>query len=131
MGIAALVTWLITAVGGAVLVGVWFARGGPRAGSGTRLAPGLVFGHVGLAVTGLVLWIIYLLTETDALAWLGFVALLPVALLGFIMFARWLSSRRTAVAEAGFPIVVVLAHGLFGAVTLVLALLAAAGVGDS
>lgn len=131
MGIAALVTWLITAVGGAILLGVWFARGGPRAGGGTRLAPGLVFSHVGLAVTGLVLWVIYLVTETDALAWAGFAALLPVALLGFTMFARWLSSRRTDAAEAGFPIVVVLAHGLFAATTLVLALLAAAGVGES
>lgn len=124
MGVAALITWLITAAGGAVLVGIWFARGGPKAGSGTRLAPGLVFGHVGLAVIGLVLWIAHLVTETDALGWAGFGALLPVALLGFTMFARWIPARRTAVAEAGFPIVVVLAHGLLGAVTLVLALLA-------
>jgi hypothetical protein len=129
MAVVALVTWLVTAAGGAILVGIWFARGGPRAGSGTRLAPGLVFGHVGLAVLGLVFWIAYLATDTGALAWVGFGALLPVALLGFTMFARWLASRRTEVAEAGFPIVVVLGHGLLAAVTLVLALLAAAGVG--
>jgi hypothetical protein len=131
MGIAALITWLITAVGGFVLVGIWAAAGGHRTGSatGSRLAPGLVFGHLGLAVAGLVLWIAYLVTGTDGLGWAGFAALLPVALLGFVMFARWLSSRRTGAAESRFPVPVVLGHGLLGATTLVLALLAAAGVG--
>lgn len=129
MGIAALVTWLITALGGFVLLGNWISRGGHRPGAESRLAPGLVFSHFGLAVIGLVLWIIYLFAETEALAWIAFVVLLPVALLGFLMFGRWLSSRRAATAEAGFPLVVVLGHGLFAAVTLVLVLLTALGVG--
>jgi hypothetical protein len=129
MGIAALVTWLITALGGFVLLGSWISRGGHRPGGESRLAPGLVFSHFGLAVIGLVLWIVYLVAETAALAWIAFVVLLPVALLGFIMFGRWLSSRRAATAEAGFPLVIVLGHGLFAAVTLVLVLLTALGVG--
>jgi hypothetical protein len=129
MGIAALITWLATALGGFVMLGMWAARGGHRSGSGTRLAPGLLFSHAGLAATGLVVWIIYLIAGGEALAWVAFVLLLPVALLGFTMFVRWLSSRRTAAAESRFPIVLVLGHGLLGAVTLVLALLTAAGVG--
>jgi hypothetical protein len=129
MGIAALITWLATALGGFVMLGMWAARGGHRSGSGTRLAPGLLFSHAGLAATGLVVWIIYLIAGGEALAWVAFVLLLPVALLGFTMFVRWLSSRSTAAAESRFPIVVVLGHGLLGAVTLVLALLTAAGVG--
>ncbi len=42
MGIAALVTWLLTAVGGFVMLGIWIARGSRRT---SRFSPGLIFGH--------------------------------------------------------------------------------------
>ncbi|MET7968349.1 hypothetical protein [Micromonospora sp. NPDC005305] len=129
MGIAALVTWLITAAGGFVMLGTWISHGGHRPGSGSRLAPGLVFGHVALAVIGLVLWIAHLAVDNDVLAWVAFGALLPVALLGFTMLARWIPARRSGTAESRFPVPVVLGHGLFAAATLVLAGLAALGVG--
>jgi hypothetical protein len=131
MDIAALIAWLVTALGGFVLLGRWVAGGGHRAGSGTRLAPGLVFGHFVLAAAGLVLWIVYLVTNTAALAWTAFVVLLPVALLGFTMFARWLAvaRNRAAVPEARLPVPVVVGHGLFAATTLVLVLLAALQTG--
>lgn len=128
MGIAALIAWLVAALGGFVMLGIWVARGGRRP-DGTRLAPGLMFGHFALAAIGLVIWIVYLITETDALAWIAVGLLVIVALLGFTMFGRWLSSRRTAVAEAKFPVPIVLVHGLLGATTLVLSLLTALGVG--
>lgn len=131
MGIAALVTWLITAVGGFVMLGTWISHGGHRPGSGSRLAPGLVFGHFALAVIGLVLWIAYLAVDNDVLAWVAFGALLPVALLGFTMLARWIPARRSGTAESRFPVPVVIGHGLFAAATLVLAALAALGVGGS
>lgn len=130
MGIAALIAWVVTAAGGVILLGTWVAKGGHRSGSGSRLAPGLVFSHFGLAAAGLVLWIVYLLVETEPLAWVAFVVLLPVALLGFTMFARWLPTRRAgATAESRFPVPIVLGHGLLGATTLVLVLLTALGVG--
>ena len=130
MAVAALITWLVTAVGGFVMLGIWISRGGHRPDSGTRLAPGLVFGHFALAVVGLVLWIVYLVVGRTALAWVAFVVLLPVALLGFTMLARWIPARRAGTAaESRFPVPVVVGHGLFAATTLVLALLAAAGVG--
>jgi len=131
MSIAALITWLVTAAGGFIMLGVWISRGGHRPDSGTRLAPGLVFTHFALAVAGLVLWIVYLVAHKTALAWVAFVLLLPVALLGFTMLARWIPARRTGTAESRFPVPVVVGHGLFAATTLVLVLLTALGVGVS
>ncbi|TDD67565.1 hypothetical protein E1293_37880 [Actinomadura darangshiensis] len=139
MNFAALVTWLITALGGFYMLGTWIARGGARGGT-SRLPVPVVFGHFLLAAAGLVVWIIYLFAGTEALAWTAFGILLPVALLGFIMFARWLAvTRAPSVRAAGapgsaqadtppehaFPIPVVLGHGLFAVATLVLVLLTA------
>jgi hypothetical protein len=129
MDVAALITWVITAGGGFVMLAMWVSRGGHRPDGGTRLAPGLVFTHFALAAVGLVLWIIYLAVDKPVLAWVAFVLLLPVAGLGFTMLARWLPARRTDVAESRFPVPVVIGHGLFAATTLVLVLLAALGVG--
>jgi hypothetical protein len=129
MDVAALITWLVTAGGGFVMLALWVSRGGHRPDGGSRLAPGLVFTHFALAAIGLVVWIVYLVVDKSVLAWVAFVLLLPVAALGFTMFARWLPARRTNVAESRFPVPVVIAHGLFAATTLVLVLLAALGVG--
>lgn len=131
MAIAALITWLITAVGGFVMLGMWISKGGHRPDSGSRLAPGLVFGHFAMAAIGLVVWIVYVAIDSQALAWVGFVLLLPVALLGFTMLARWIPARRSGTAESRFPVPIVIGHGLFAATTLVLALLAALKVGGS
>ncbi len=131
MIIAALIFWIVTAVGGFVLLGTWISKGGHRGSGSSRLSPGMVFGHFGLAAIGLVVWIIEAVVTTTALAWVGFILLLPVALLGFTMFARWIPARKTAVAESKFPVPVVLGHGALAATTLVLVLLAALGVGVS
>ena len=105
--------------------------------SGSRIRPPLILSHFLLAATGLVLWFIYVFTDSDALAWIAFVILLVVALLGFSMFAIWLRRRRTgaavepaAPAEQHFPVSIVGLHGVLAATTLVLVLLAAAGVGS-
>ncbi|WP_301177000.1 hypothetical protein [Actinomadura geliboluensis] len=139
MSIAALVTWLITALGGFYMLGTWIARGGVRGGT-SRLPVPVIFGHFLLAAAGLVVWIIYLFADAAALAWTAFGLLLPVALLGFVMFFRWLSvtrapSVRTAGApgsaqaatppERAFPVPVVLGHGLFAVATLALVVLSA------
>jgi hypothetical protein len=134
MDVAALVTWLITAVGGFVLLGTWVTKGGHRvdAGQPSRFQPGLVFGHFLLAAVGLVLWIVYVVSDTDGLAWPTFALVAVVAALGFAMFFRWLpqvrdrtATTREATAEAQFPVAVVAAHGVFAATTLVLVLAAA------
>jgi hypothetical protein len=140
MEVAALIAWIITALGGFVLLGTWISRGGTRQGgdaAASRFPPGLIFGHFLLAATGLVLWIVYLIADSSALAWVSFAILLVVALLGFTMFARWLQERRAPVAAGGavsarppeqhFPVPVVILHGLLAATTLVLVLLATLG----
>jgi hypothetical protein len=141
---AALITWVLTAGGGFVLLSIWLARGGMRQQreAGNRIRPPLIMSHFLLAATGLVLWIIYLAADKKALAWIAFALLLVVAALGFTMFAIWLRRRqgRSALTEAvtpdtpaeqHFPVPIVGLHGLLAATTLVLVLLAAAGVGGS
>ena len=138
MGIAALIVWLVTAVGGFVMLGMWIARGGARKPSSSKFSPGLIFGHFALAAIGLVLWIIYLAADKDAIGWIAFVLLVPVALLGFIMLARWIPIYRarkataaSAPPERSFPLAVVGAHGLFAVATVILVLLTNLGVGGS
>ncbi len=150
MGIAALITWVLTAAGGFFLLATWIAKGGARGGrpGSTRFPPAVIFGHFLLAAAGLIVWIIYLITDTDALAWTAFIILVPVALLGFAMLIRWIPTYRArAVAATGgpgadtapgrgpaerhFPLAVVGGHGLLAVITLVLVLLTALGVGGS
>jgi manganese efflux pump family protein len=137
---AALITWVLTAGGGFVLLSIWLARGGMKSqAAGNRIKPPLIMSHFLLAATGLVLWIIYVVDDSSTVAWIAFLLLLVVALLGFTMFAIWLRRRQAGTggtaadtpAEQHFPIAIVGLHGLLAATTLVLVLLAAAGVGGS
>ena len=80
MAVAALVTWLVTALGGFWMLSIWIARGGmsqQRTGTSRFPAP-VILGHFLLAATGLVLWIAFVALHTRALAWTAFVVLLPV-----------------------------------------------------
>jgi hypothetical protein len=165
MSIAALITWLITAAGGFYLLGTWLAHGGVRQQRTrtTRFPAPVIFGHFLLAAAGLIVWIIYLAIAKKALAWAAFIILLPVALLGLTMFARWIGVYRgeagtspspagspgraatggaptataapaateevTLPAEWHLPVIVVTAHGLLAAITVVLVLLTAIGIG--
>jgi hypothetical protein len=139
MGIAALITWVLTAGGGFYMLATWVSKGGTRQPRTSNFPPALIFGHFALAAIGLVVWIIYVITDTEGLTWVAFVLLLPVALLGFIMVSRWIPARRASAQAAGtsavarpeqhFPVPVVAGHGLLAVVTLVLVLLTALGVG--
>jgi hypothetical protein len=141
---AALIAWVITAGGGFVLLAIWLSRGGmqQQGGVGGRIRPPLILSHFLLAAGGLVLWVIYLAVDKEALAWIAFIVLLVVAALGFTMFAIWLQRRRrvepvavgaaaATPAEQHFPVPIVALHGLLAATTLVLVLLTAVGVGGS
>jgi uncharacterized membrane protein SirB2 len=144
---AALITWVLTALGGFFLLSFWISAGGlqQRAEGWGRIRPLLVFTHLSLAGLGLVLWIVYVATDNEALAWIAFLILLVVAGLGWTMFAIWYRQRQhrplspgDAVASAPgptveggsaelrFPVSVVALHGLLAVVTLVLVLIAAA-----
>jgi hypothetical protein len=145
---AALIAWVATAAGGFVMLAIWLSRGGMKqaAEAGSRIRPPLILGHFLLAAVGLVLWIIYVATDSDALAWVAFVLLAVVALLGFTMFAIWYQRRQrgptaaTGVTgspgssqtppEQHFPVPIVGLHGLLAVITVVLVFLTAIGVGE-
>jgi manganese efflux pump family protein len=133
---AALISWIITAGGGFVLLAIWLSRGGMRQREGRQIRPVLILTHFGLAALGLVLWIVYVVNDSDTLAWIAFGLLLVVALLGWTMFAIWWQRRQAGAttapqAEAGtpaeqhFPVPIVALHGLLAVTTLVLVLLSA------
>jgi hypothetical protein len=92
-------------------------------------------------VTGLVTWIVYLVTGVIGVAWAGFAVLLPVAGLGMAVFLTLPERPQPAGAPpantAGAspararrpPVLTVAAHGAFAAATILFALLAAIGPG--
>jgi manganese efflux pump family protein len=136
MAVAALVTWVITAGLGFFMLGTWIRQGGIRTTSGEAVStfpPPAVFGHFGLAAAGLVLWIVYVINDAEALPWIAFVDLLVVAGIGDVLVLRWLKGRRASAAtpEQRIPTPAVVTHGVFAVATLVLVLLAALGVGGS
>lgn len=119
--------------------------------------PVLVTVPIGAWTTGLVLAIASRVVHrpgfpTRSSRWpiaVGVIGALPVALPGFVVPARWIPVRRdrttagaptaapvqgaagTVPAERHFPVPVVLAHGLFAAVTLAPVLLTALGIGGT
>jgi hypothetical protein len=135
--VAALVSWLITAGSGAYLLAGWISHGGarrPRTRS-TGLPPVVIFGHFGLAVTGLLIWVAFLATDATALAWIAAGLLLPVVGLGFATLALLISGvgfpaapaaggRRAARADR-VPVLVIAGHGSAAALTILLVVLAA------
>jgi hypothetical protein len=152
MAIAALITWIITAGFGAFMLARWASRGGVRhaEGAGTNLPPYRVFTHFGLAVAGLILWIVYLVTDSTLLAWIAFADLIVVASIGLIMVMQWAKDGRAAMAAAAasggsfradasgvdlaeqhIPRPPVVLHGIFAVSTVVLVLLSALGIGGS
>lgn len=156
LGLAALVTWLVTVGLGCLMLATWITRDGLRdlATGGARRPPVMNLAHLGLAVAGLITWISYLVTGWGGLAWIACVLLLPVAGLGMsLLFLRL--PGRPAVAEP-VPVaaalratpaqvpgsaspsrqppwrsspLVVAAHVTFATATMMLALLAAIGSG--
>ena len=137
---AALISWVITAGGGFVLLGLWLRHGGMRQREpGRRIRPPLILSHFVLAAAGLVLWIIYLISDSNVLAWIAFAILVAVAVLGWTMFAIWWQRRQAGAtvaaaspsaepAEQHFPVSIVTLHGLLAVTTVVLVFLAAIGV---
>lgn len=134
MHIASLALWVLTAVGGSVLLAVWLSRGGMRQQKPkrTRFPTPLIFGHAGLAALGLALWIVYVLTDNHTVAKIAFGLVAAAVVLGVTMFARWRGRRPQGAsgetdrpAEDRFPPAVVYGHGLLGAATLALVLLTA------
>ena len=158
MRFIALIAWFVTALGGLYMLAVWLIENdaSDRRNPASRLPLPLIVAHMTLAVSGLVVWVAYLLLDRDVLAWTALGILGGIALLGFTMFARWIPVYRTQGAtpepvpvpvgaglepaqpamviqdgppEGNFPLFIVIAHGLFAVSTIVLVLLSALGIG--
>ena len=137
---AALIAWVVTAGGGFLLLVKWLRHGGMQQREGGQIRPILILSHFALAATGLVLWIAFVVSDSDVLAWIAFALLVIVALLGWTMFAIWYQRRQgqAVVAEASpgpgvpaeqsFPVGIVTLHGIGAVTTVVLVFLAAIGV---
>jgi len=90
-GMAALIAWLFTASIGAYMLRTWIGRGGlrRRRTTGVGAPPGLVFGHPCAALSGLAIWIAYLASGLDTLAWLGVLLIAAAITLGIGMVTLW------------------------------------------
>jgi hypothetical protein len=145
---------VVTAGLGFFMLATWVGRGGARTGGATHFPPPAVFGHFLLAATGLIVWVVYLASDSGALAWVALVLLVVVAGIGDTLVYRWYKDRRAggaasggrgsasgtagtatatreSLAEQHIPTAVVGAHGVFAVATIVLVLLTALGVGGS
>ncbi len=147
MRFIALLVWFITALWGLYMLAVWLIENDAtrQGNTASRLPLPVILAHVVLAVTGLLVWVAYLLIDRDALAWAAVGILVAIATLGLAMVARWIPVYRATgdapgplagpvlaregPAEGSFPLVVVLAHGTFAGSTIVLVVLTALGVG--
>jgi manganese efflux pump family protein len=91
MRFATFISWLLTASLGAYMLRTWLVRGGlrrERARPG-GLPPQLIFGHAGLAISGLLVWAGYLGTGVRALAWTAVVMLMVTVGLGLSTVTLW------------------------------------------
>lgn len=91
MGIATLTAWLLTAGIGGYMLRTWIARGGLRhqRATGVGVPPMVVFGHAGVALTGLAVWAGYVATRWPALAWLGVGFIGTAITVGICMVTMW------------------------------------------
>jgi len=151
----ALIAWFVTALAGMYMLAVWLIENDAtnQRNTASRLPLPVIVGHISLAVTGLLVWVGYLLFDRRALAWVAFGILGGIALLGFTMFARWIPVYRNmgvlkepepvpvgapaapapaiefmideGPAEGNFPLFIVVAHGLFAVTTVVVVFLSA------
>jgi hypothetical protein len=150
MVLVTLIAWLLTASAGLYLLAIWLIEYDHEfhSAAATRLPVPVIGAHALLAVSGLAVWALYLITDAPGLAWVAASTLGVVALLGLTMAARWIGVYRTHNAPSGvavpvgargggrgtrvpapperhFPMPVVIAHGIFAVTTILLVLLTA------
>ena len=119
----ALLTWVVTALGGLFLLAIWLIEYDPdfQRAAATRLPVPVISGHAMLAIGGLATWVTYLITDNDEFAYATLVILAVVVCLGMSMATRWVvvyrstakpaRARVAAAAGAGGPA----GAGAFGA----------------
>jgi hypothetical protein len=152
MGAIAAIIWFAAIGFGVFLLGIWLVeldRDAKRSAA-TRFPVPVISAHAMLAIGGVPVWLAYLVTDDQELAWLAVAILAGVAVLGATMAIRWIGVLRSIVpdqtpamlpgsghvlpvipAERKFPPVAVICHGLAAITTVTLVVLAALGVGGS
>ncbi|HET7244508.1 MAG TPA: hypothetical protein VFJ07_06695 [Streptosporangiaceae bacterium] len=106
MRFVALIVWFITALWGLYMLAVWLIENDAtrQGNAASRLPLPVILAHVTFAVTGLVVWVVYLLVDQPVLAWTAVGILVAIALLGLTMFARWIPVYRMADDEISVPV---------------------------
>ena len=91
MAIAAMIAWVLTASIGAYMLRTWVTRGGLRRqrATGAGVPPAVVFGHASAALTGLLIWLGFVDTRLDLLAWLGVSVVAGAITLGVCTVTLW------------------------------------------
>jgi manganese efflux pump family protein len=146
MGVAALFTWMVTVLGGLVLLVIWIIEYDRefQSAAATRLPVPVISAHALLGMGGMLLWVAYLLLDEERLAWATAAILGAVAVLGLVMAARWIRVYRTVgdpgpsltrnvsvPPERNFPLPVVVAHGLLAVTTVILVVFTALSAGPA
>ena len=106
MAIAAMVAWVVTASIGVYMLRTWVTRGGLRRqrATGVGVPPAVVFGHASAALTGLLIWLGFVDTGLDLLAWLGVTVMAGAIALGVCTVTLW-TPYPVAVPPAPAPAV--------------------------
>lgn len=93
----ALLTWVVTALGGLFLLAIWLIEYDPdfQRAAATRLPVPVISGHAMLAIGGLATWVTYLVTGDDQFAWVTLAILAVVVSLGMSMATRWVVVYRS------------------------------------
>ena len=91
MAIAAMIAWVVTASIGVYMLRTWVTRGGLRRqrSTGVGVPPAVVFGHASAALTGLAIWLGFVDTGLDLLAWLGVTVVTGAIALGVCTVTLW------------------------------------------
>jgi hypothetical protein len=160
VSVFALIAWIVTALAGLFLLAIFLIEYDPdfQRAAATRLPLPVLSGHVLLACGGLAVWVVYLVSDNDQLAYVTLLVLAGAVTLGTTMAIRWFGvyrsralpvraglqpgengdafARRAATEvavppERHFPVAVVVSHGLLAAVTIGLVLLTTLKVGGS
>ncbi|HTX81417.1 MAG TPA: hypothetical protein VME44_04530 [Streptosporangiaceae bacterium] len=145
---AALALWLATAIPGAYMLISWLPRAGwRRVIRELRGLSAVPIGHAGLAITGLVIWIVFTVTDAAALAWVDVGLTWVVAGLGMATLLAASPEPQAVTASPGAaalvevteasttpfrtraPVFVIAVHGALATLTILLVLLAAVGAG--
>ena len=135
MSLMALGAWLVTVALGLSLLARGIPRGDTHRGPAARLygpaarlrLPALNRAHLGLAAASLLIWIVYLATGMTGVAWAA-AGLLPLVA-GLGMALVFPAHPPGSAGSRRPPVLTIGAHAAFATATILLAVLAAIGIG--